>query len=526
MHGVSHETSVILYAYSHSAFLHACLECNCLPAQQISTSLRNNDMPITTKIQHLSSRKTKIIATLGPASNDADTIRSLINAGVNAFRLNMSHGDHESHRQIYEQVRTIATELNEPIAIFADLCGPKIRVGKFNNGCIEVTANDQVVVTTREVLGDSHLIPSQYAALAEDVTEGDRILLDDGKLELRVEKVENQDIICRVVFGGELKNHKGINLPGVNVSCPSMTDQDYHDAAFAMELGVDYLALSFVRKVQDIWDLRELIHATGKDTNIIAKIEKPEALDNAQAIIEATDAIMVARGDLGVELNPEEVPIAQYQLINSARALNKPVIVATQMLESMMENARPTRAEVTDVSNAVFFSTDAVMLSGETAAGRYPVQTVEMMARIIAQTEAFMANQKSERKINSKDQIRPLLLSNAIADAAALLCSDLHAKAIIGITGSGMSVVKLSSARPTAPLIAITDNYKVCLRMNLFWGVVPIYSEKARRSHPNHLAREVALATGLVKKGDYIIVVRGFHKLSEINSPTITAIEL
>ncbi|HEY8219921.1 MAG TPA: pyruvate kinase [Methylobacter sp.] len=484
-------------------------------------------MPIHVNIPHLSSRKTKIIATLGPASNTHEVISDLIKAGVDVFRLNMSHGEHESHQKLYRIIRQSAEALKQHITIFADLCGPKIRTGKFINGSIIIDKGDQVVVTTRDILGDDNLISCQYQALADDVTAGDRILFDDGKLELKVIKKEAQDITCEVIHGGELKNNKGINLPGVNVSCPSLTDKDRADALFALDLGVDYLALSFVRKAEDINDLRQLITSCGYDTHIIAKIEKPEALLNSQEIISASDAIMVARGDLGVELNPEDVPIAQHQLIKSARALNKPVIVATQMLESMIENSRPTRAEVTDVSNAVYSSTDAVMLSGETASGNFPVEAVDMMSRVIYQTEAFMREQDAVGKmVRRYNEQKPLPFGVAVADATAQLCFDLNAKAIVSITSGGMSVVTLSSARPAAPLIAISANKWVCQRMNLYWGVIPVYAEDTGHAHPNKLARHHAIEAGLANEGDNVIVVRGFHQDDQLSSPTITMMTL
>jgi pyruvate kinase len=311
------------------------------------------------------------------------------------------------------------------------------------------------------------------------------------------------------------------------VSCPSLTDKDRSDALFALDLGVDYLALSFVRKAEDINDLRQLIISGGYDTHIIAKIEKPEALINSQEIISASDAIMIARGDLGVELNPEDVPIAQNQLIKTARAMNKPVIVATQMLESMIENSRPTRAEVTDVSNAVYCSTDAVMLSGETASGHFPVEAVEMMSRVIKQTEAFMREQDIFGKMAHRDNHRkPLPFGDAVADATAQLCFDLNAKAIVSLTSGGMSVVTLSSARPAAPLIAISANKWVCQRMNLYWGVIPIHAEDAGHAHPNKLARHHAMETKLANEGDNVIVVRGFHQDDQLSSPTITMLTL
>jgi pyruvate kinase len=484
-------------------------------------------MSIHVNIPQLSSRKTKIIATLGPASNTPEVITNLIKAGANVFRLNMSHGEHEHHRKIYQIIRESAEALHQHITIFADLCGPKIRTGKFKNDSIMINDGDRVVVTTRDILGEQNLIPCQYPALADDVEPGDRILLDDGKFELNVISKENHDIQCEVIHGGELKNNKGINLPGVNVSCPSLTEKDRKDALFALDLGVDYLALSFVRKAEDINDLRQLIVSNGYDAHIIAKIEKPEALDNSHEIIKAADAIMIARGDLGVELNPEDVPIAQHQLIKTSRALNKPVIVATQMLESMIENSRPTRAEVTDVSNAVYCSTDAVMLSAETAAGHFPVEAVEMMSRVIKQTEAFMKEQDVFGKMAHRNNHRkPLPFGDAVADASAQLCFDLNAKAIVSITSGGMSVVTLSSARPAAPLIAISANKWVCQRMNLYWGVIPIHAEDAGHAHPNKLARHHAVETKLANAGDNIILVRGFHQDDQLSSPTITMLTL
>ncbi len=347
-------------------------------------------MTIVTDIKLLKNRRTKIIATLGPASDSPEVIKQLIETGANVFRLNMSHGEHVSHENTYKLVRSIAYELGKPIAILADLCGPKIRTGRFKDGQITLEVGATVTVTTRDVEGEPGLIPSQYQALANDVNPGNRILLNDGNLELKVEGVDGTEISCTVVYGGILKNNKGINLPGVNVSAPSLTDKDREDAQFALKLGVDFMALSFVRRAADINDLRSIIKKAGASTDIIAKIEKPEALEDVHGILDAADGIMVARGDLGVELKPEQVPVVQSQLIDIARQKFKPVIVATQMLESMIENARPTRAEVTDISYAVTLGADAVMLSAESAAGSFPVESVDMMDRILRQTEAYL----------------------------------------------------------------------------------------------------------------------------------------
>jgi pyruvate kinase len=484
-------------------------------------------MSINVNLPPLPTRKTKIIATLGPASNTSDVICDLIKAGANVFRLNMSHGEHEGHRKIYQLIRESAKATNQHITIFADLCGPKIRTGRFKNGSITLKPGAQVFVTTRDIVGEGNLIPCQYAALADDVKPGDRILLDDGKLELKVISINSTEINCEVIYGGELKNNKGINLPGVNVSCPSLTEKDTSDALFALALGVDYLALSFVRKADDVAELRQLITSNGYEAHIIAKLEKPEALINGEEIINIADAIMIARGDLGVELNPEDVPVAQHQLIKRARALNKPVIVATQMLESMIENSRPTRAEATDVSNAVYSAADAVMLSAETASGKFPVETVEMMDRIIKQTEAFMHEQTIFGKpVPRESELKQLPYGHAIADATAQLCNDLKAKAIVSITKAGMTVITLSSARPEAPLIAVCANKQVCQRMNLYWGVLPVLSEEAGHVNPNKLARHHAIETELAHPGENIILVRGFHHDSQLNTPSITIITL
>ncbi len=305
-------------------------------------------MSIMTQIRLLKKKRTKIVATLGPASADPEIIRQLINAGVNVFRLNMSHGSHDSHHRVFERVREIAAEINPSVAMLADLCGPKIRTGRFRDGCIQLETGKRVVITTRDVVGDTGLIPSRYTALADEVTPGDRILLNDGLMELRVIGIDDTEITCEVIYGGILSDNKGINLPGVNISAPSLTEKDREDALFALRLGVDFLALSFVRRASDISELKDLVNTANGHASIIAKIEKPEALEDIDAIVDAADAIMVARGDLGVELNPEQVPVAQGQLIDRSRARFKPVIVATQMLESMIESSRPTRAEVTD----------------------------------------------------------------------------------------------------------------------------------------------------------------------------------
>ena len=346
-------------------------------------------MSIVTEVDLLKYRRTKIVATIGPASESPTMVRTLIEAGVNVFRVNMSHGTHEAHAQSISTIREAAASLGTSTAILADLCGPKIRTGKFESGSVVLETGNIVSITTENVAGNATTIPSQYAALPRDVETGHRVLLNDGAAELRVDEITADTVRCTVVAGGPVGDHKGINLPDSNVSAPSLTDKDRVDAAFALDAEVDFLALSFVRTAEDILELRSIVENADRDAWIIAKIEKPEALDNSEAIIDAADGIMVARGDLGVELNPEQVPLAQAQLISRARHLNKPVIVATQMLESMITNARPTRAEVSDVSFAVASGADAVMLSGESAVGQHPRAAVAMMDRVARQTESY-----------------------------------------------------------------------------------------------------------------------------------------
>jgi pyruvate kinase len=484
-------------------------------------------MSIITQINLLKKRRTKIIATLGPASSEPEQIRKLIKAGVNIFRQNMSHGDHSYHKETYARIREIAEDLELPVGILADLCGPKIRTGKFKGDSIKLKNNESVIVTTRDVEGKPGLIPSQYSSLADDVEPEDRILLADGTLELEVDSIDGTEITCTVIYGGKLGNHKGINLPGVKVSAPSLTEKDKADAKLALELGVDFLALSFVRSADDINDLKALITSHNASAQIIAKIEKPEALDEASAILDAADGIMVARGDLGVELNPEQVPVAQHQLIDLARKKFKPVIVATQMLESMIENARPTRAEVTDVAYAVTLGTDAIMLSGETAVGAFPVGAVKMMDRIARQTESYLWTHNSYgAKVSDNTSNTALPLWDAVANSMAQLAHDLRAHAVVVISQSGMTAATMSSARPAAPVIAITNRPDVCRKMALLWSVIPVLSDDAGKSNPNELARKVVLDEGLALVGEKILLVRGFHSDKSFNTPSVTVITL
>jgi pyruvate kinase len=485
-------------------------------------------MAIDTNVKLLRNRRTKIVATIGPGSNNAETLTDLIDAGVNVFRLNMSHGSHADHQATYALIRSIAGELEAPVAVLGDLCGPKIRVGRFPDDSIELATGEDVTVTTRDVVGAPGLIPSQYDALADDVEAGDRVLLDDGNLELSVSAVDGTEITCRVVHGGRLKNHKGMNLPGVNVSAPSLTDKDVEDANFALALGVDFLALSFVRRAADITALRELVSASGRRVAIIAKIEKPEALHAIDEILEATDGIMVARGDLGVELPPEEVPLAQAQLIDRARAANRPVIVATQMLESMIDNPRPTRAEVTDVANAVQSGADAVMLSAETAVGRHPRLVVEMMNDIARQTEGYLWGLGEFSTFHQhRTRERPVPVSDAIADTAALMSRELLVRAIMVASGNeDDTAAVLSASRPAAPLVVVTSDENAWRVANLLWGVLPMLIDPAELEQPRKLARRMTETLNLHYGEPTVLVVGGLSRAPGADSPSVTVVRL
>lgn len=472
-------------------------------------------------------RRTKIVATVGPATSCPDMIEKMMLTGVNVFRLNMSHGSHETHAMVYHTIRELAQKHGLHIGILADLCGPKIRVGEFREGSIELCENEPVTVTTRDVMGEAGLIPSRYRALAEDVKPGDRILLDDGLLELTVEEIQGTEIHCRVINGGTLNPRKGMNLPGVAVSAPALTTKDQEDARFAMELGVDLMALSFVRQAADIIELRELLESQACHCHLIAKIEKPEAVENIEDILMVSDGIMVARGDLGVELDPENVPLVQNSLLEMARAQSKPTIVATQMLESMMANPRATRAEVSDVSHAVQNGTDAVMLSGETAVGRYPLQAIGLMDRIARRTESELFFHGGFRRLSRKyNPYSSYPLADAVARSTSSLSRDLNVRAIVVVCRSGLSATVVSSARPSAPILAIGDENGDCQRIGPVWGVFPQSRRLKEGEDVNQVAREVVQQAGLGQPKDYILLVQGFNRHPGLNAPSVRVLEL
>ena len=476
------------------------------------------------EIETLKWRRTKIVATLGPSSDSPDTIRALIGAGVSVFRLNLSHGDHETHRQAYQAVRAASEATGTLVAVLADLSGPKIRVGRFDGGGVDLVEGAEVTVTTRDVVGAGSLIPSQYTTLHEEVGPGARILLDDGNLELRVGSVVGTEIGCEVIRGGRLKDRKGMNLPDSALTAPALTAKDRADARFVLELGVDYVALSFVRTAADIDSLRSILSGD-EPPKIIAKIERPEALTEIEAIIAAADGLMVARGDLGVELPPEDVPVIQNELIRRARIANKPCIVATQMLESMIEHGRPTRAEVSDVSTAVFSEADAVMLSAETASGRYPVAAVEMMHRIARRVEADIFAERRFRVDRPEYAAGTTPLDEAVARATVSLSRDLGCRAIVvfSTAGTGTTARIVSAARPPSPILGVAGSPRAALQMALLWGVLPIRVTQEELADPERLASQLAIAAGLAEPGDPILTVGGFRG-TEADIPVISVL--
>jgi pyruvate kinase len=456
-------------------------------------------------------RRTKIVATIGPASRDPRVLERLVQAGANVLRLNFSHGTHEEHLQVIQAAREIGARLHRPLALLQDLSGPKIRTGLVGGDAIELRDGTRITITTDEtVVGTPELISTTYAPLPRDVGPGDRILLDDGNLELRVLSAAGERVDCEVVHGGPLRSHKGMNLPGARLSAPALTEKDRRDLAFGLPHGVDYVALSFVRRAEDLAEVKALIRSLGGNTPVIAKIEKPEAVENLAAILEATDGVMVARGDLGVELGTEEVPTAQKRIIAMANAAGKVVITATQMLESMIENPRPTRAEASDVANAILDGTDAVMLSAETAAGRYPVEAVETMARIADYTEEH-ALPAARRPVPKGPGTA---VTRSLARVAASVADELGGKVIVAFTESGLTARLLSGFRPRVPVVAITHEDRVYRQLALWWGVVPVKSEVVESTDELLAAGEERLrARGLVTKGDTILMLSG-HSLA------------
>jgi pyruvate kinase len=451
------------------------------------------------------SRHSKIVCTIGPATRSMRMIRKLIQAGMDVARLNFSHGTHEEHAQAIALLREAAVELKKPIAILADLQGPKIRTGALaGGGTVLLRAGQKFVITTAKVLGDSTRVNTTFHPMPREVHRGDRILLSDGLIELRVESTNHTEVNCQVVNGGILGEHKGINLPGVQLHVPALTDKDRVDLRFAMARGADYLAVSFVRRPEDVALAKALVRRAKRDTPVIAKLEKPEAIENLDEILQASDGVMVARGDLGVEMSPERVPVVQKNIIARAREFRRPVITATQMLESMTENPRPTRAEASDVANAIFDGTDAVMLSAETASGNYPVEAVGMMARIIEEAEASI--QEYPRPAAHEK----LMVAETVAELVCHASRELHMKLIAVFTHSGFTARLVSRYRPLVPIVAFSPEAETRRRLALLWGVTSRTIVDIKKIDGlAAIAEKRLLEERLVKKGDVIGIVAG-----------------
>ena len=449
--------------------------------------------------------KTKVIATVGPACNTKNILKDLIIAGTDVFRLNFSHGTHDDHAKVIKLIRELNKELGTQISILQDLQGPKIRLNDVEPGCV-IKDGEKLIITTKEVLGNASKASTTYQNLSNDVNEGELILIDDGKIELRVESIKGIEVHTKVIHGGDLKSKKGINLPSSNVSAPSLTPKDIEDLKFGIENDVDWIALSFVRDPLDIIDLKMRIEAAKKDIRVVAKIEKPEAVKKIDAIIDATDAIMVARGDLGVEIEMEDVPMIQKQIIKKCNTAAKPVIVATQMMESMIENARPTRAETNDVANSVIDGADTVMLSAETAAGKFPVLAVQSMNKIISSVESNYEN--IYYKYNEPNPESPDFYPTSLVQSSVRLSADTNAHVIAGMTWSGFTAWKLSANRPKANIFIFTGNKKLLTMINLIWGVRGYYFESNDTTDEAIAKVESILKKeGHLKKGDAYITM-------------------
>jgi pyruvate kinase len=451
-------------------------------------------------------RKTKIVCTLGPASQSKEVLRRLILKGMDVARLNFSHGSQESHGQTYFLLRKLSESLGKPLAVLQDLQGPKMRIGTVINGQILIKKGSPFILTTRQTFGSEQRVHTTYRHLPQDVKPGDSVLLGDGYLRLRVKGVEGTEVITEVVEGGILKNRMGINLPGTNLSAPSLTSKDLKDLAFGLSLGVDYVGMSFVRRAQDIQGIKRAMARCGREVPVIAKLERPEAISNLGDILKAAEGVMVARGDLGVEMPLAQIPILQKEIIRQANQQKRLVITATQMLESMIEHSRPTRAEASDVANAIFDGTDAVMLSGETAAGKYPEEALAMMAEIASTAESCPLFARAEF-LNSPQQDS---IPDAVAQAAVQTAERLQARVIVAFTQSGATALFISKYRPSTPIIAFTPHEEVCRRMRLYWGVFPkIMRPIVSTDRLIDEVEKTLLQGKLVKRGDTLVLLMG-----------------
>jgi len=455
-------------------------------------------------------KKTKIVCTIGPASESEEILKELMLNGLNVARLNFSHGTHDEHKKRIDTIKRLREELDLPVAIMLDTKGPEIRIKTFKNGEVTLQAGDIFTLTTRDVEGDETIVSVTYEGLPNDVSKGTRILIDDGLVELEVlEIVNGTDIRCKVLNGGTIKNRKGVNVPNISINLPAVTEKDVEDIKFGIENDVDFIAASFIRRAEDVLQIRKILEDNGGEhIEIISKIENQQGIDNIDEIIEASDGIMVARGDLGVEIEAEKIPILQKQIIKKCNLAGKPVITATQMLDSMMRNPRPTRAEVTDVANAILDGTDAVMLSGETASGKYPVEAVKTMYNIAINTESssqYLETLQSKRTLDNQ-----ISTTNAISKATCTTAEDLKASAIITATSSGYTSKAVSKFRPKSPIIAATTSEKVMRKLALVWGVYPVLAKKSENTDEViDMSIHSAMMKGYVKEGDLIVITAG-----------------
>ena len=454
-------------------------------------------------------RKTKIVCTIGPASESEEKLRELMLTGMNVVRFNFSHGTQESQKEKYDRVIKVREELGIPVATLMDTKGPEIRLGDFEGGKTELTDGDCFTLTVDEILGNKKRATITYKNLKNDIDVGTIILIDDGRIEMQVEEISEKDIVCRIIHGGTVSNHKGVNVPGAVLSMPYINETDRSDILFGIGLGFDFIAASFVRCKEDILALREILNAHHSKMQIISKIENRQGIDNLAEILEVSDGIMVARGDMGVEVPLEEVPILQKKMISMAEAQGKHVITATQMLESMIQNPRPTRAEATDIANAIYDGTTAIMLSGESAAGLYPKEAVETMARIAVRTEEAI-DYNSRMKKNQAKADGSYDITTAISHATCTIAAEIKAAAIITVTLSGFTANMTARYKPSCPIIACTTDPKVHKQMNLLWGVTPIMIDTVETTDELfEEAVEKSKEAGLVKQGDTVVITAG-----------------
>lgn len=453
-------------------------------------------------------KKTKIICTIGPASEDEEMLRKLMLNGMNVARLNLSHGNHEEHKKRIDTIKKLREELELPIGIMLDTKGPEIRLGNFKDKEVNLVEGKYFTLTTRDVLGDESISNVSYEGLPKDVSLGDTILIDDGLIELKVVEIKGTDIKCFVKNGGSISDHKGINVPGVKINLPAVTEKDHEDILFAIENDIDFIAASFIRRAENVLEIRKILEENGGgQIHIISKIENQEAVDNIEDLLKVSDSLMVARGDLGVEITTEEIPIIQKQLIKKCNKAGKPVTTATQMLDSMIRNPRPTRAEVTDVANAIFDGTDAIMLSGETAAGKYPLESLKIMYNIAIKAESAL---NYKQILRSKSEENEITSTNAISKATCNTAQDLGASAILTATSSGYTACAVSKFRPKAPIIAATTSKGVMRRLSIVWGVYPVFStQSVSTDEVIDFSIHSALEKDLIKQGDLIIVTAG-----------------